>query len=69
MIYFRDKLEKEKAILDKMIEISTGELTNDFILRQSRKVDKLVAIYQKSKRYSIQVHADKNMENKSVNVG
>lgn len=37
-----------------MIENSYGNLTNDFILEQSRRVDKLIVTYNKIKNKCIQ---------------
>lgn len=53
MIQLQESLKKEQAILDKMIEENNGELNNDFILEQSRKVDKLIVTYQKLKAHCI----------------
>ncbi|MGH4137570.1 hypothetical protein [Clostridium sp.] len=39
----------EKKILNKMIENNDGVLSNDFILNQSRIVDKLIIDYKKKK--------------------
>lgn len=43
------KLNMEKMILNKMIENNDGVLSNNFILNQSRIVDKLVIDYNKKK--------------------
>ena len=41
------KLNTEKKILNKMIENNNWVLSNDFILEQSRIVDKLILAYKK----------------------
>jgi len=43
------KLNMEKKILNKMIEKNDGILSNNFILEQSRIVDKLIISYKKKK--------------------
>lgn len=66
MKYFEEKLRREKAILDKMVEINSMELSNDFILKQSRKVDRLVVAYQKIKLHSIKVPSHKSIARMSI---
>lgn len=53
MIQLQEKLKIEKTILNKMIEENNGQLNNDFILEQSKKVDNLIVKYQKTKLYCI----------------
>ncbi|WP_298845078.1 hypothetical protein [Clostridium sp.] len=43
------KLNIEKNILNKMIENNDGILSNNFILEQSRIVDKLILAYRNKK--------------------
>lgn len=47
MIRLEYRLKKEKAILDKMIQDNNFQLSSDLIIKQSRKVDKLIVAYQK----------------------
>lgn len=53
MIQLQENLRKEQAILNKMIEENNGQLNNDFILEQSKKVDKLIVTYHKLKAHCI----------------
>lgn len=55
MVRLEEKLRKEKEKLDKMIEKCNGNLTNDFVLEQSRKVDNLIVTYQKLKKRCIDI--------------
>ncbi|WAG76161.1 hypothetical protein [Clostridium estertheticum] len=48
MIILLEKLNMEKSILNKMIE-NNGDLSNNFILEQSRIVDKLIVAYNMKK--------------------
>jgi hypothetical protein len=45
LITLMRKLNMEKKILNKMIDNNHGFLSNDFILEQSRIVDKLLVAY------------------------
>lgn len=47
MIKLMKKLKTEKKRLNNMIENNDGNLNNNFILKQSRKVDKLIIHYNK----------------------
>lgn len=40
-------INREKCVLDKMIEDSYGNINNDSILKQSAKVDKYIVKYLK----------------------
>lgn len=51
MVILLGKLNMEKKILNKMIENNDGVLSNDFILEQSRIVDKLIIAYKKKTNY------------------
>lgn len=55
MVRLEEKLRKEKEKLDEMIEKCNGNLTNDFVLEQSRKVDNLIVSYQKLKKRCIDI--------------
>lgn len=68
MIGLEVKLEKEKAILNKLIEENNWGLDNDFILEQSRKVDKIIVKYQKIKRHCIKKNIDKGIKAVELNV-
>lgn len=48
-----EDLKKEKKKLDEMIANSDGNLTNEYILEQSKNVDKLIVAYQKLKQKRI----------------
>lgn len=58
MVGLEEKLKMEKKKLDKIIANSDGNLTNDFILEQSRKVDNLIVAYQKIKLRCISIPVD-----------
>lgn len=58
MVRLEEKLKKEKEKLNRMIERCNGNLTNDLILEQSRKVDSLIVSYQKVKRYCLSIPVD-----------
>lgn len=47
MIRLIKKLKTEKKKLNRLIGNNDGDLTNNFILKQSRKVDKLIIHYNK----------------------
>lgn len=55
MVRLEEKLRKEKEKLDEMIEKCNGNLKNDFVLEQSRKVDNLIVSYQKLKKRCIDI--------------
>lgn len=55
MVGLEEKLKMEKKKLDEIITNSDGNLTNDFILEQSRKVDNLIVAYQKVKQRCISI--------------
>lgn len=57
---FIERLEKEKEKLDRMIEDHGWQLSSDIILKQSKKVDKLVLAYQKIKQHCIKVYVNSN---------
>lgn len=58
MVGLEEKLKMEKKKLDEIIANSDGNLTNDFILEQSRKVDNLIVAYQKVKLRCISIPMD-----------
>lgn len=58
MVGLEEKLKMEKKKLDEIIANSDGNLTNDFILEQSRKVDNLIVAYQKVKLRCISIPVD-----------
>lgn len=67
MVRLEEKLEKEKRKLNEMIENYHGDLTNDFVLEQSRRVDSLIVCYQNIKKYCVSIPVDNikyNIDNK-----
>jgi hypothetical protein len=63
MVRLEEKLRKEKEKLDEMVEKCNGNLTNDLVLEQSRKVDNLIVAYQKVKLCCINI-PDNNLKYK-----
>lgn len=53
MIRLEYRLKKETAMLDKMIQNNNFQLSSDLIIKQSRKVDKLIVAYQKEHKHCI----------------
>jgi hypothetical protein len=68
MIRLELELEREKAMLNKLIEENNLGLNNDFILEQSRKVDKIIVKYQKVKLHCIKKNIDKGIKAVRLNV-
>ncbi|MEQ8198843.1 MAG: Spo0E family sporulation regulatory protein-aspartic acid phosphatase, partial [Clostridiaceae bacterium] len=58
------KLKREKIRLNRMIEIYGGNLVSEAVLEQSRKVDKLIIAYEKTKNNAISMN--KNVKYKAA---
>jgi hypothetical protein len=59
MIKLMENIEKEKRILNCMVDNSDGNLLSELILEQSRKVDKLIVAYQRTTIQRINSSNDK----------
>ena len=47
MLKMEQKMKKEQMKLDDLISMNNYELVNEKVLEQSRKLDKIIIIYQK----------------------
>ena len=54
MIRLEKTLKREKQRLNRIIENSDGNLIQDLILAQSRRVDELIVAYQRIKQKSVE---------------